>query len=90
MKCINATSLRRKSGQWGTQHLLTVRQNYSAGRFSFLIGICSCFFVASRRLPLLWAGVGQIADDLPGSITLALEDVHTRLERTDGGAGAGL
>jgi hypothetical protein len=26
MKCINATSLRRKSGQWGTQHLLSVWQ----------------------------------------------------------------
>jgi hypothetical protein len=26
MKCINATSLRRKSGQWGTQPSLPVRE----------------------------------------------------------------
>jgi len=32
MKCLNAASLRRKSGEWGTQHLLPVWQNH--GRFS--------------------------------------------------------
>jgi hypothetical protein len=26
MECINATSLRRKSGKWGTQPLLPVKQ----------------------------------------------------------------
>jgi hypothetical protein len=37
MKCINATSLSRKSGQWGTQLLLQVWQDYvSEERFALL------------------------------------------------------
>lgn len=39
---------------------------------------------------LLWAGVGEIANNLPASVLLALEDVHTRLERADGSDRTGL
>ena len=46
--------------------------------------------VRLARLLLLRAGIGQIANDLPGPIILALEDVHTRLERADGSAGPGM
>src|ERR1700722_18135372 len=40
------------------------------------------------NVPLLWAGVGEIANDLPSSVLLALEDVHARLERADRNARA--
>src|ERR1700728_523339 len=45
MECINATSLHRKSGQWGTQHSLPVRQ---AGRQA------SGLNVVIPRRPLAW------------------------------------
>jgi hypothetical protein len=33
MKCINATSLRRKSGQWGTHHLLVIERGSPCEKF---------------------------------------------------------
>jgi hypothetical protein len=43
----------------------------------------SLSFITGPYAPLLGAGVGELANDLPASILLVLEDAHTWLERAD-------
>src|SRR5271163_4498293 len=51
MECINATSLRRKSGQWGTQRWLPVQKAGSSfiARFSLLIFLVCPGYVAAQQ-----------------------------------------
>src|SRR5271156_5525476 len=62
MKCINATSLRRKSGQWGTQPWLQVKQAGLPSQLADASRLLSDFTRKSiKSQPLSGAPYGLIA-----------------------------